>query len=472
MDQIIEQVNPKNREWVESLSPEDIAHLLDSLAMVPDVVTNIGVSKTYKYLLEQETTSAPEYSQVAAVKGLQGESEFADMCEEHLPKCFKVRNKAKVAKSGDFLIEWTSPETNKVYTYLVDVKNYKCTVPTKEVEKFYRDIKLHQSLSGAIMISLHSKIVGKKKTFTFEERMFGTNCVPVSYVCTNEPLILSHVIKFMCELVELREKKKLTFSCSEKIMSLFNQLSQQLDTFSKSRGVLMETKSVIEKQFMRIFSEMLSVEHVFKTGLQDLQREIVAETDENGNPKVMQTSFGGIKIMAPAKGKKYFTFIKDYTCGHSEIGYDTSVVVYMDTEDEFYMCDGICEACQEKEKFGDEYKYGLDGSDQSDKRPKQMPRPKTNILDDIEKSIPNFSKSNDTMNRMLENIWESGDWDVGKFIKSKNTWVLTNHSLATLKIRFLKKSTKYELNLLNDIFPGTFDEEGYANICKQLDIAI
>jgi hypothetical protein len=45
---------------------------------------------------------------------------------------------------------------------LIEVKNYSNTVPTKEVEKFYRDMEQHQTAPFGIFLSLHSDICGKK----------------------------------------------------------------------------------------------------------------------------------------------------------------------------------------------------------------------------------------------------------------------------------------------------------------------
>ena len=66
--------------------------------------------------------------------------------------CFRPKDVSKTSHSGDFLIEKDEK------TIMIEIKNYKRDVPTKEVAKFENDSK---KFDGALMISA-TKIVGRE----------------------------------------------------------------------------------------------------------------------------------------------------------------------------------------------------------------------------------------------------------------------------------------------------------------------
>lgn len=266
---IIEYVSKENKEWVSSLSNKEIAKILDAISLLPNIINNQPIKSSS---LDKNPLM---YSQVPALRGLQGEIDFENMCLNKLSSQFKIHNTAKKAKSGDFIIKWTSPDTGKIYSFLIDIKNYTSTIPSKEIDKFYRDINLQSSLSGAMLISLNSKIVGKKSTFEYEEKIFNMDCIPIAYISSNESNVICEIIKFMFKMCEIKHNCGVNFKNSEAIMDCIKDLELSINMFSRSRGCLQETKLVIEKQFNKIFMEMLSVEHIFKTKIQKITDELV-----------------------------------------------------------------------------------------------------------------------------------------------------------------------------------------------------
>ncbi len=250
MEAIVDLVSQKNRAWAASLSPADVAAILDAAALLPNAAT-------------------PVYSETAATKGIQGEAEFAAMCRD-LPAQYKLVNNTKSAKSGDFTLEWTSPETHRVYSYLVEVKNYKTTVPSKEIEKFWRDIECKSSTSGAIFVSLNSKIVGRKSTFQYEEKFINGALMPIAYICSNESAVISEIIKFLSELTELKKTRGITLTSSSKVMRDIRELESALDMFSITQTNLHDIKATMEKQFTRMFTDLVSIQHVFKSHIKNI----------------------------------------------------------------------------------------------------------------------------------------------------------------------------------------------------------
>jgi hypothetical protein len=275
MDSILTCVSEKNKKWASTLKPSDIAHLLDSLALMPTILSSFPNP-------ESVINENVEYSDKPALKGLEGEEEFEKMCNNMLCNQFTVINTAKKSKSGDFFIEWISPKTSRIYKFLIDIKNYKSTVPFKEVDKFYRDLELHSSLNGAILISLHSKIVGHKSVFEYEEKFVNSNMLPIAYICSNDPNVISEIIKFMCNLSEIKKICNVKMSSSEKIMRCIKDLESSIDLFSRSRGNLQDIKLMLEKQFNKIFIDLLSVEHVFKSKIEIITQTLIDEQYNEG----------------------------------------------------------------------------------------------------------------------------------------------------------------------------------------------
>ena len=154
MDIILEHVLDENKEWVKSLTPENIAYILNTCALIPQMKTKFNIDRE---------------SDIAAIKGITGESKFDNIVSQFMSSDYELINVAKQGKSGDFLIKWQSQKTNRIYKILVDVKNYsKSTVPTIEVEKFYRDINLN-NVDGGFLLSLNSRIIGISKIIELKD---------------------------------------------------------------------------------------------------------------------------------------------------------------------------------------------------------------------------------------------------------------------------------------------------------------
>jgi len=382
MNTIVDLVAIQNKEWVSTLELKDVAHLLDSMALMPEILRTVPNAA---FVLPEEKML---YSETPALKGLEGENEFEKMCVSMLPQNFKVINTAKKSKSGDFLIEWTSPETGCVHTYLIDIKNYKSTVPSKEVDKFYRDIELKSSLSGAILISLHSKIVGRKSVFQYEERMVNVNRVPIAYVCSNEPNVISEIIKFMCNLSDIKQTCGIKLTSSEKVMHCIKDLESTIDMFSRSRGNLHEIKMILEKQFNKIFIDLLSVEHIFKTKIQTITQTLI----EEASPVRKNVIVARTPVVPEPSSRK---------------------------------------ANIPKEPV-------------EDILPKPpAPETKTDIITSLAKDCENYSPS-DTTDSMLRHIWSAGDWDTGNINSSTNEWTVSrSRDKTSIVFKFAKKHTTF-----------------------------
>jgi hypothetical protein len=403
MDSILTCVSEKNKVWVSTLEPRDIAHILDSLALVPSIISSFPNAA---FIVDEQT----KYSDKPALKGIEGEDEFEQMCENMLSQQFTINNTAKKSKAGDFFIEWKSPETSRVYKYLIDIKNYKSTVPSKEIDKFYRDLELQGSLDGAILISLHSKIVGRKSVFQYEERFVNSNMLPIAYICSNEPNVISEIIKFMCNLSEIRKICNVRMSSSEKIMMCIKDLESSIDLFSRSRGNLQDIKLMLEKQFNKIFIDLLSVEHVFKSKIDTITKTLI---EEQLRAPQHNTMFKSLVSSRPQNIQQ--EPIEDIKPNHQKIN------------------------SNEKER--------------------------KDIVVSLIKSCENYN-SDEEVNNMLRHIWAEGDWDLGKI--DGNEWTLVrNQDETTAVFKFTKKSVTFSIPKINPIFNTFIIEKNVGRITKK-----
>lgn len=271
MEGLLELVKPEAKEWVARLTILDIANILNAMASIPAIGADDAEPDC------EEPLPTRVYSDIAPCKGRQGEDEFKTICANLLSAQFTLINTAKQARSGDFCLEWRSPETDRVYRYLVDVKNYRSSVPTKEVEKFWRDIEA-SSYDGAFLISLHSRITGKNAGFQFEEKLINMTCLPIAYICSSDPTIISEVIKFMTSMTEVKMRCGISLTKSQKVMRSISALESSIDLFSRSRSNLQDIKLTLEKQFNRIFVDLLSAEHIFKTNIKNVVESLIEES--------------------------------------------------------------------------------------------------------------------------------------------------------------------------------------------------
>ena len=119
MDTIIELMPPSLRSWAEHLSDDSIAHIL----------TVVGSASLILNENKEDKKDEPVVMASADI-GLAGEREVEEILQER----YRILNTAKSGKCGDFVI------TVNGIRILIEVKKYSKTVPSLEIDKFYRDI--------------------------------------------------------------------------------------------------------------------------------------------------------------------------------------------------------------------------------------------------------------------------------------------------------------------------------------------
>jgi hypothetical protein len=264
MQSIIQLVSNENKEWVSNLEPKDIAKILDTLAIIPSII-NIG--NTNK--INNSTSELP------SLVGLQGEMKFETIIQQYMPIDYKLTNTAKVGKCGDFVISYTSSKTNKKYSVMIDVKNYKTTVPTKEIEKFYRDIKLNTSINGGILLSLNSKIVGITKIIDFQEMSSDNSIVPILFIKSNRPEVICELLMLIFHMIEIKDINRNEVLKKEELIYTINELNDDIQLITKCRDNLQLSKASIEKSLNDILFNLMQCEYNLASKIKQINKSLM-----------------------------------------------------------------------------------------------------------------------------------------------------------------------------------------------------
>jgi len=270
MDQIIEHVLPENKEWVAGLSGKNIADILNTLALVPHMKDdNEPVAFIQPKLPESE---------IAAVKGLAGETNFYNIMLPY--KEYEVINVAKQGKAGDFVIKWQSFKTNRIYKILVDVKNYSKSVPTLEIDKFYRDVNLNV-VDGGMLLSFNSKITGINKIIEIKEVVTDSSMISAMFVQSNTPLLIIEVIKLLFHHIEIKDISKNSIKDKEEIIYRINSLGDSIQTFKDCRDTLQSSKNDIEKSLSNIFLKIMACEFELINKINNINSSLIEKKSDS-----------------------------------------------------------------------------------------------------------------------------------------------------------------------------------------------
>jgi hypothetical protein len=419
MEQILKHVAPQNKEWVESLTPEQMGALLNTLSLVPNMATKV--------------IKEDNYSDKSAVRGLQGEDMFESMLSEFMPSDYTCENVAKSGKMGDFILTHKSHKTNKKYKLLVDIKNYRSTVPSKELDKFYRDLNINH-VHGGFMISLHSKIVGQSKTIVFETYNADRGAIPTLLAQTNTPLAIVELIKLMFHIIEIKDISYNNITRKGELISNINQLNDHIGLITSCRDILTTTRGVMEKSLDEIMMKLMTCEYTF-----------IAKINQINNG-LMETDL------------------------HEQINTDSIVNTNI--------IDQQCTSTSRtKEVLKTELKNNF-ADDPIDKIKTLKVTPKPNPVNEI--AIKFGGSFNLGDEHFLRSIYDTHTWNSINIIACKKEWHLSDDANYVI-IKFAKKSIKVIFPNLNDAHTniitlhaskGKSVSAGYAMILNQTNIVV
>lgn len=242
MDSIINLMPIGLQEWTKQLTDENIATIL---TLVGSASTSLDLVTNVEKKIEPIITSADI--------GLAGEQEVEEILQER----YRILNTAKSGKCGDFVI------TVNGVRILIEVKKYSKNVPSLEVDKFYRDIDSNASISGAVLISLTSKIVGISRSIEHTHQYINGNKIPVIFLSLKD-LDPSIAKTCVCSAVDILlaevDSKNKYIGIGENIVHVVNDIDRNLDFLSQCRLMIHETQAMFNKQLGKLMQQVLSAE--------------------------------------------------------------------------------------------------------------------------------------------------------------------------------------------------------------------
>jgi hypothetical protein len=200
---------------------------------------------TMELLKEQESRLRKD--KISSEKGKQGEKEFATLASEYYSWGSSLINTSKTPHSADLKGSIRGCDT------LFEIKHYSSDVPTKELEKFERDLSENSNIPFGVFISLTSGITGKKDSF-------------VSSKWTSK----SQLLLFISNFYEHDSKDSLSIidTCADIAFKVWNA-SDMLDehTTSDLSGKLEQIKVLVDMEMKSIadFSRSLLHDKKFLT---------------------------------------------------------------------------------------------------------------------------------------------------------------------------------------------------------------
>lgn len=210
-------------------------------------------------------------------KGDQGETMFADLLQMTFGSVphgqpFHIEQTGKEARQGDIHMTWMK------HKLMWEIKNYDYTIPTKEVQKFVRDMEESKDIGLGVMVSLHTNISGHTKAggIDITELSDGRFCVYISkLLATEDPAAFLQSIKpFLEVLLEQRTTHETnsnhsdTNDAAKRLLERFEEHRQIVvrllkDHEEKTKGfrnVIMNAKRKSEGIWTEILAEIAKAE--------------------------------------------------------------------------------------------------------------------------------------------------------------------------------------------------------------------
>ena len=259
MDEIIKHISLENKSWAAGLKPIDIANILNTVCMLPEIKLKYGDA----------------VSELPACVGKTGETIVSNIISQYMPSDYILEDTSKSGYKGDFILKWQSCKTNKLYKIIIDIKNYKNTVPQKELDKFYRDIKLNYDINGGILLSLNAKIVGVSKIIDFNHLNTERGLLPITFVKSNQPDTIIEIIKLLFHTIELRDLNSNEILYKEELICTINELSDQIQNITDCRNNLQNSKYEIEKSLNSIMFSLMQCEYNLSSKIKQINKSLL-----------------------------------------------------------------------------------------------------------------------------------------------------------------------------------------------------
>jgi hypothetical protein len=221
-------------------------------------------------------------SDIPAIRGQEGEKKFEQIIKK-AGNGFEIENVSKCDKSGDFIIK-RQGRTGKLYKLLIDIKNYKTTVSSKEIKKLYRDVDIN-NVSGGMMISLQSKIAGVSQMLQLDNFTNNIGEIPIVLMKSDNELVIMEVIKLIFHIMEIRDLNNNKVQKHNCFINSINQLHDNVQMIMDSREILRICKHDMDKNLDDIMMKLMECEYKLILRInqinQSLEQQHITNTDIN-----------------------------------------------------------------------------------------------------------------------------------------------------------------------------------------------
>jgi len=200
---------------------ENNKHTIEKVERIKDAERK-RVEEDYNNALRKVHELRAKYeTKVAGARGTIGETAFAEYIEKYT-NWRDVENTSKIPQSGDLQCM-----INKVKT-IVEVKNYTKDVPTKEIQKFMRDMDSHTETPFGIFISINTEITGKRNTINVDWTEHGQLCIFISKFQETD---VEYTMKMLEQYAEVANRVyTLHHRCSEEELSMYKEKHNHIKT--------------------------------------------------------------------------------------------------------------------------------------------------------------------------------------------------------------------------------------------------
>ena len=237
---------------------------IDSNISVDEFKLAFTILNTNKKLFIKTNTELIE-TKTSSHLGQMGEETIYNILKDK----YKIISDSKTFHSGDFIIEINGIQI------LIEIKNYKNSVPSHEVKKMYDDIR-RQGTRAGLFISLNSDISNIKKHIHLETTVINGCDIPVIFVNTKDiGLYLNDLLYYNIDLLySYCVKNK---SISNDIKTKLNDINLQIQNMSQIRVLLNEIIQYNQSKLSNILLELIMFEERLKNTIRTLSQDSIVE---------------------------------------------------------------------------------------------------------------------------------------------------------------------------------------------------
>lgn len=198
----------------------------------------------------------------SSLKGQRAEQSIQDWIASKFPATagFEIQYTAKTSHSGDIHLTFTDPTSGRIINMIIEIKDYKNKIPTKEVTKFKRDIEV-QTPDIAMMISINSLITKFSKT---EMLLFDTCgqtlCCYAHNINTFDPdrVVLHQIVSFLLKSAAMANDGKTVDDVDNvNTQILCNQIKEKMIPFNNITQDLYKMQDDLSKKIRNIVAKMV-----------------------------------------------------------------------------------------------------------------------------------------------------------------------------------------------------------------------